>query len=346
MNINGRKLGKNYKPYMIAELSANHGGSIDRAKNSMLQAARCGVDAIKIQTYTPDTMTIDCDKPDFQIGDGLWAGYNLYELYKQAYTPFEWHEDLFRYASEIGVILFSTPFDESAVDLLENLNTPAYKIASFELTDLPLIECVAKKNKPIFLSTGMGSIEEIDEAVRTIRAYSQSDILLFHCISSYPAPTNQSNLSNIHVLSREFDVEVGLSDHTLSNLAATVAVGMGAVAIEKHFKLDESECGPDSSFSLTPKQLSKLIEDCNDAWLARGHDGFFRADVESQNAVFRRSLYFINGIVKGQSVKDSDIRRIRPGYGIKPKHLTDILGKKLAKNVERGDPVTWDCFEK
>ncbi len=344
MEINGQKLGRDCKPFIIAELSANHAGSINIAKQSMLEAKRCGVDAIKIQSYTPDTMTIECNKPDFQLTSGLWTGSSLYELYKRAHTPFEWHEELFKYAAEIGITLFSTPFDETAVDLLENLNTPAYKIASFELTDLPLIKYIAQKNKPILMSTGMGSLEEIAEALKIIREFSQNNILLFHCISSYPTPTQQSNLSNIRVLSKEFGVEIGLSDHTISNLAATVAVGIGAVAIEKHFKLNETDCGPDSSFSLTPAQLSTLVKDCNDAWLAKGQDGFFRADVESENKIFRRSLYFINDLPLGEIISSNDVKRIRPGYGLAPKYLSEILGKKLTRAVERGDPVSWDCI--
>ena len=342
--IKGREIGLKFEPYIIAELSANHGGSITRAKASIKSAKIAGADAVKIQSYTPDTMTIDSGKADFQITSGLWKGYSLYDLYKEAYTPFEWHRELFEYASEVGVCLFSTPFDESAVDLLESVNTPAYKIASFELTDLPLIKYVATKNKPILMSTGMGSIEEIGESVEVIRSAGNDQILLFHCISSYPAPTEQSHLSNLRLLAREFDVEVGLSDHTVSNIASTVSIGLGAVAIEKHFKYDEQECGPDSSFSILPNQLADLVRNCREAWLAIGSEDFSRPEVESANRQYRRSLYFVNNLSEGMIVKKSDIRRIRPGYGMAPKHYDELIGRPLAKNVERGDPVKLDCF--
>lgn len=345
MEVNGRKIGIDQRPYVIAELSANHGGSIERAKKSIYSAALSGVDAIKIQTYTPDTMTIDSDKNDFQILSGLWKGHTLYQLYGKAFTPFEWHKEIFEYASELGVTLFSTPFDESALELLEGLKTPAYKIASFELTDIPLIENIARKNKPIFLSTGMGSLEEISDAVEIIKKYNNSGLLLFHCISSYPAPVEQSNLSNLLVLKKEFDVDVGLSDHTLSNIAATVAIGMGASAIEKHFKLDADDCGPDSSFSLTPKSLVELVECCNQSWLARGEGIFKRADAERENLVFRRSLYFVKDKNPGEKITEGDVRRIRPGFGISPKYYSKLLGMRLTKKVERGDPVTWDMIE-
>tara|TARA_A100001015_G_scaffold315353_1_gene426974 strand:- start:820 stop:1857 length:1038 start_codon:yes stop_codon:yes gene_type:complete len=344
MIVNNFELGEFNKPYIIAELSANHGGSISRAKKSISEAAKCGVSAVKIQTYTPDTMTIKCDKQDFYVSDGLWSGRQLYDLYEEAYTPFEWHKELFEHAKEVGITLFSTPFDETAVDLLESLNTPAYKIASFEIIDLPLLEYVSSKQKPIFLSTGMASKDEIQEAVNTIRKINDNEILLFHCISSYPTPTEKSHLRNIHYLREKFGVKVGLSDHTFSNLAAIVAIGMGAVAIEKHFKLDQEDCGPDSSFSLDVSQLSELVNDCNMAWSAKGKTSFRRADIEKENKVFRRSLYFINNLKKGDKIKESDIRRIRPGYGLSPKHYDEIIGKKLTKSVEKGDPVSWDDF--
>ena len=342
--VNGIKIGKGFEPYIIAELSANHGGSIERAKASISAAKKAGVSAVKIQSYTPDTMTIESDKSDFQIKEGLWKGNSLYSLYAGAYTPFEWHKELFDYAKGIGVTIFSTPFDESAVDLLESLHVAAYKIASFELTDLPLIEYVAKKQKPMFMSTGMASIEEITEAVKTVNQCGNHQLLLFHCISSYPAATEESNLSNIILLEEEFGVQVGLSDHTISNVASIAAVVMGAVAIEKHFKLDGDDCGPDSSFSLDPGQLLALVEDCNQAKLAMGAKGFSRSDSEESNRTFRRSLYFVKDLCQGEIVTESDIRRIRPGYGLPPKFFNKIVGKTLIKSVERGDSVQWDCF--
>jgi N-acetylneuraminate synthase len=342
--IDGRKVGRLEKPYIIAELSANHGGSIDNAKMAIDSAKSSGVSAVKIQTYTPDTMTIDCDKPDFQITEGLWKGYSLYELYREAYTPFEWHKELFDYARSAGITLFSTPFDGSAVDLLESLNTPAYKIASFELIDLPLIKRVAECKKPVLMSTGMASLSEIGEAVEVARSYGSGDILLFHCISSYPAKTEESNLTNILTLAREFGVEVGLSDHTMSNLAATVAVGLGACMVEKHFKPFESSSGADASFSITPLKLRELVDCCDAAWLSIGTAEFSRSSTEDKSKIHRRSIYFLNDLKTGYTLKESDIKSIRPGFGLPPKHYDELIGKVLTADVDRGDPVSWDCF--
>ena len=337
--INGVQLGAGQKPYIIAELSANHGGSIEVAKTAILAAKQSGASAVKLQTYTPDTITINCDKPDFKIANGPWAGNTLYELYNQAYTPFEWHEDLFKYAKKVGVTIFSSPFDFSAIELLENLKTPAYKVASFELIDLPLIEAIARCGKPVLASTGMASLNEIGEALETIRKAGTEDILLFHCISTYPAPTEDSNLNNLKVLSKEFNVEIGLSDHTLSNMAAILAVGLGATAIEKHFKVEQTGDGPDSKFSLLPDQFARLVEDCNLAWMALGNEHFTRATKEEENRTFRRSLYFIKNLAKGSVISASDVKSIRPGYGLHPKFIQKVIGKKTAINVQRGDPV-------
>jgi pseudaminic acid synthase len=343
MKVNGINIGQRYKPFIIAELSANHGGSLARAKESILKASSTGVSAIKIQTYTPDTMTIKSEKPDFYIKQGLWKGKSLHDLYSEAYTPFEWHEELFDYAKKLGITLFSTPFDESAVDLLESLNTPAYKIASFEMIDLPLIEYIAKKNKPIFMSTGMASLDEIHDAVKVIKKYNNSDLLIFHCISAYPAPTEESNLSNIKFLKDEFNVLIGLSDHTTNNIASITSIGLGAVAIEKHFKLNDEEDSADSKFSLNIKQLTNLVSECNQAWLAKGKSGKFnRSKDEEQNIIFRRSLYFVKNLKEGHIITPDDVRRIRPGYGIAPKYFNDIVGKQIKNSVEIGDPVKWD----
>ena len=342
MNLNGREINASKAPYIIAELSANHGGSIDRAKNSIIAASEAGVSAVKIQSYTPDTMTIKCEKKDFYISEGLWSGSQLYDLYKSAYTPFEWHQELFQFAREKNITLISTPFDESAVDLLDELNVPAFKIASFEIIDIPLIKYIAKKNRPILLSTGMANIKEINEAVEAIRKITDANLLLFHCISSYPTPVNEANLSNITFLKKEFKLEVGLSDHTLSNTAATVAIALGAVAIEKHFKLDDKECGPDSSFSLNIEQLKGLVKECNSAWEATGFTEFKRSKCEDQNLTFRRSLYFVTNLKKGQVITGNDIRRIRPGYGLKPKYYDRVIGMKVKKDIERGEPVNWE----
>jgi N-acetylneuraminate synthase len=337
--INGVKVGKDQRPYIIAELSANHGGSIEVAKTAILAAKQSGASAVKLQTYTPDTITINSDKPDFKITNGPWAGNTLYDLYSQAYTPFDWHEELFRYAASVGLTIFSSPFDFSAIELLQNLKAPAYKIASFELIDLPLIEAIARCGKPVLASTGMASLNEIGEALETIKKAGMKDILLFHCISSYPAPTENSNLNNLRILSKEFDVEIGLSDHTLSNMAAILAVGLGAAAIEKHFKVKQTGEGPDSKFSLLPHQFASLVEDCYLAWQALGDVDFTRAPKEEENRTFRRSLYFIRDVAKGSTISARDVKSIRPGYGLHPKLINQIIGKKTAIDVQRGDPV-------
>lgn len=343
--IRNRSISSLESPYIIAELSANHNGSIDLAKKSILAAKNSGADAIKIQTYEAHTMTIDSNKSDFIISGGLWNGYKLYDLYDEAKTPFAWHEELFKYSSQIGIEIFSSPFDESAVDLLESLNTPAYKIASFELTDIPLIKYVAKTGKPILMSTGMASKNEISEALEAARSFGARDILLFHCISSYPAPIEQANLNMIPILKKEFGVEVGLSDHTLDNMAATLSISKGAVAIEKHFILNKTLTGPDSTFSMDPDQLLRLKKDTNIAWLSLGKDNFERAKVEDSSLVFRRSIYFINDLKKGEAISENDVKRIRPGYGLKPKFFKEIIGKKVLKDVERGDPVNWEVLD-
>lgn len=344
MNIAGVKIGQDEAPYIIAELSANHGGSIDAAKQSIKLAKESGANAVKIQSYTPDTMTIDSNKPDFLITDGLWKGYTLYDLYKQAYTPFEWHEELFKYAKDVGITLFSSPFDETAVELLQGLDAPAYKIASFELIDLPLIRRAAECGKPLLMSTGMASVTEVREALDVALKYGSGDVLLFHCISSYPAPLIDSNLKNINFLRDEFGVEVGLSDHTLTNLASTAAIALGASAIEKHFKPSDETTGPDSSFSLTPNQLKLLVAECNDAWRALGKKGFQRSIAEKGSRKFRRSLYFMKDLKKGAIIQSSDIRAIRPGNGLPPKFVDTIVGKTLIADIERGDPVVSEVF--
>jgi len=342
--IENRKIAETEPPYIIAELSANHNGSLQRAKLLLKMAKESGVDAIKIQTYSADTMTIDCDKSDFMIKGGLWDGYKLYDLYDEAHTPFEWHSELYKYAKELGVVLFSSPFDETAVDLLETLNTPAYKIASFELTDLPLISYVAKKGKPIFMSTGMASEVEISEAIETARSSGCNSLLLFHCISSYPTPIAQSNLKQIIKLKKTFGVSVGLSDHTIGNTAAITAIALGACAIEKHFTISRNDKGPDSEFSIEPNELKSLVNETRDAWNALGDDNFSRPKSESDSKVFRRSLYFVSDIKSGEKIKSTDIRRIRPGFGIPPKHFDEIIGKTVTKDVSRGEAVRWELI--
>lgn len=343
--INNTKIGTDYEPYVIAELSANHNGSLERAKLSIKAAKDSGAHAVKFQTYSADTMTIDCDKPDFLIKGGLWNGYKLYDLYREASTPFEWHKELFSYASQVGIDCFSTAFDETAFDLLQELGAPAYKIASFELTDLPLIKLVASSGKPLLMSTGMASEGEISEAVDTALSAGTKSILLFHCISSYPAPVDQANLRQIVNLKKKFDVEIGLSDHTLGITAAITSVALGACAIEKHFTLSRSEKGPDSEFSIEPKELAALVDGTKKAWLSLGKEDFTRSPSEKQNIVFRRSLYFVADLQAGDLIRNHHIRRIRPGYGLSCKHYESVIGARLKVDVSVGDPVTKDVLD-
>ena len=343
-SIDGRQIGASHPPYIIAELSANHNGSLERALQTIDAAKRCGADAIKLQTYTADTLTIDCDQPDFMIKGGLWDGYKLYDLYKWAQTPYEWHEAMFTHARRLGVTVFSTPFDESAVDLLERLEAPAYKIASFEVVDLPLICYVARTGKPIIMSTGMASESEIEEAVTAARESGCKDLLLLHCISSYPVPIDQANLRQIPELARRFGVAVGLSDHTLGTTAALAAVALGACAIEKHFTLSRADKGPDSDFSIEPHELERLCHDARDGWSAVGVAGYTRQQAEQGSKVFRRSIYFVRDLPAGAEVTPSDIRRIRPGMGLAPKYFDDIVGRRLKVAVKRGTATRWGLF--
>ncbi len=345
MFINGKQIGINNEPYIIAELSANHCGSIELAKETIKLAKTNGADAIKIQTYTANSMTLDCDKEDFIVKEGTWKGYKLYDLYKEASTPYEWHKELFEFAKEQDITIFSTPFDEEAVDLLNELDTPAFKIASFEIIDLPLIEYVAKQNKPILLSTGMASKDEIDDAVNVVKKYGSGDLLLFHCISDYPAATEESNINLIRTLKNKYEIEVGLSDHTLNNTAALAAVSLGAVAIEKHFIKSRKNKGPDSSFSIEPSELKELKLSTKQCWKALGSGDFERATSENKNTVFRRSLYFVEDMKSGDVITSNHVKRLRPGYGISPKFLEQIINKKVKKSIKRGDRVTWECIE-
>jgi len=345
IEINGRKIGPDYPPYIIAELSANHNGDIERAFRTIKAAHESGADAIKIQTYTADTMTIDCDHEEFMIRGGLWDGYKLYDLYKWAETPFEWHQAIFDYAANLGITIFSTPFDESAVDLLDSLNAPAYKIASFEATDLPLIRYAASKGKPLIMSTGMCSVPEIEEAAAAARAGGAKDLVLLHCISSYPAPMEQANLRHIPELAERFHSIPGLSDHTLGTTAAVAAVALGACIIEKHFTLSRQDKGPDSEFSIEPQELKQLCQDTRDAWAALGHTGFKRPDAEAGNKRFRRSLYFVKDMKKGEVITAAHVRRIRPGFGLEPKHFDAVLGKSVSCDIAFRTAVQWDLID-
>ena len=342
--IDGRPIGPEQPPYIIAELSANHNGSLERALQTIDAAQRCGASAIKLQTYTADTMTIDCDRPDFMVKGGLWDGFKLYDLYKWAQTPFEWHQAMFEHARKIGVTVFSTPFDESAVDLLERLDAPAYMIASFENTDLPLMRYVARTGKPIIMSTGMATESEIAEAVDAARSAGCKDLVLLHCISSYPAPMEQANIRQMQELARRFGIIPGLSDHTIGTTASVAAVALGACVIEKHFTLSRADKGPDSEFSIEPQELERLCREAQDAWLAIGKVGYQRQTAEEGSKVFRRSIYFVRDLRAGAIVRAEDIRRIRPGMGLPPKHFDDLIGKRLCVDVVRGTATSWDQF--
>lgn len=342
--INGRNIGPENPPYIIAELSANHNGSLERALQTIDTAHKCGADAIKLQTYTADTMTINCDAPDFLIKGGLWDGYKLYDLYKWAETPYKWHQAMFDHARSIGITIFSTPFDETAVDLLEDLGTSAYKIASFEIIDLPLIRYAARTGKPMIMSTGMASEEEIGEAVDAARDSGCSDLVLLHCISSYPAPMDQANLRQIPELSRRFGVVSGLSDHTLGTTAAVTSVALGASVIEKHFTLSREDNGPDSAFSIEPNELERICKETKEAWVALGSEGYSMKDAEEKSKVFRRSIYFVRDVPAGAEITNKDVRRIRPGMGLKPKHFNSIVGRRASTQIKRGTATSWDLF--
>lgn len=333
-------------PFVIAEISANHNGNLERALETIKAAKLCGVHAVKIQTYTPDTMTIDCDLDDFKIQKGIWKGKTLYDLYGEAFTPYDWHKKLFSYAKKIGVTIFSTPFDETAVDLLETLNTPAYKIASFEITDLPLLSYVASKGKPMLISTGMATFEEIGEALETAKTGGCKDIAIFHCVSSYPTPLSAANLAKISLLKKEFSVHVGLSDHTRGTVAGIAATALGITLIEKHFTLSREQGGVDSSFSLEPDEMRELVVKTGETYHALGDENFSRPNLEKENKIFRRSLYFVEELKAGDVITKKHIRRIRPGFGLEPKYYDNILGKKVKNNIEIGRRVTLDDFDK
>ncbi|PJG59344.1 pseudaminic acid synthase [Aeromonas cavernicola] len=340
--INGRAIGPNNPPYIIAELSGNHNGQLERALALVDAAADAGADAIKLQTYTADTMTLDCDLPDFHIQGGLWDGYTLYHLYQQAHTPWEWHQPLFERAAARGLTIFSSPFDESAVDFLERLGTPAYKIASFEITDIPLLRYIAQQRKPVIISSGMSTEEEITHALQVLRENGCSQILLLHCVSGYPTPLADINLKRITRLADRFAVPVGLSDHTLGNTAAQLAIALGAVAIEKHLTLARSDGGPDAEFSLEPNELKTLCAQTKLCWQALGTGKSGNNQAEQANLKFRRSLYFVTDIPAGTLIKPEHIRRIRPGYGLPADSLPLIIGKQARYDIHRGKAVSFD----
>ncbi|HAT1546385.1 pseudaminic acid synthase [Aeromonas hydrophila] len=342
--INGREIGPNSQPYIIAELSGNHNGQLERALALVDAAADAGADAIKLQTYTADTMTIDCDLPDFHIQGGLWDGHTLYDLYTLAHTPWEWHQPLFERAKSRGLTIFSTPFDESAVDFLEELGTPAYKIASFEITDLPLLRYIAQQGKPVIISSGMSTEIEIAKALTILRENGCSQILLLHCVSGYPTPLADINLKRITRLAETFSVPIGLSDHTLGNTAAQLAIALGAVAIEKHLTLARADGGPDAEFSLEPHELKELCSQAKLCWQALGSGKSGDNQAEQANLRFRRSLYFVADIPAGTTIKPEHIRRIRPGYGLPPDALPIVIGKITRIDIRRGKAVRLNDF--
>lgn len=343
IRIGGRTIAAGEPPFMVAELSANHGGSLERAFAVMEAAKTAGADAIKLQTYTPDTLTINHDGPDFIIKGGLWHGRRLYELYQEAHTPWDWHRALFAKGRELGIPVFSTPFDHTAVDLLEELDTPAYKIASFELVDLPLIRRVAATGKPTIISTGMANVQEIHEAVDAFRSAGGRDFILLHCVSGYPTPGEQSNLRRIPQLASEFNCVVGLSDHTLGIEVAIASVVLGACMIEKHFTLRRADGGPDAAFSLEPGELSTLVRGARGAFSALGSGAEERSEVEKASMVFRRSLYIVRDVAAGEPFTTDNVRIIRPGFGLAPRHLPEVIGKRAKYALARGTALTWDA---
>ncbi|MNZ57175.1 Pseudaminic acid synthase [compost metagenome] len=344
ISIAGRRIALDAPPYIIAELSANHNGRLETALKIIGEAKKAGADAIKLQTYTADTITLDSDAEEFQIHGGLWDGKSLYQLYQEAHMPWEWHAPLFEHARKLGITIFSSPFDNTAVDLLEDLNAPAYKIASFEAVDLPLIRYVASTGKPMIISTGMADAEEIGEAIEAAREGGCKELAILHCVSGYPAPAEDYNLRTIPDMMQRFGLVTGLSDHTLDNTTAIASVVLGASIIEKHFTLDRSGGGPDDSFSLEPAELSALCRDSKTAWAALGKVDYGRKSSEQGNAKFRRSLYFVRDLKAGDVVTADAVRSVRPGYGLAPKHLDKILGSKVVCDVERNSPVSFNLM--
>jgi pseudaminic acid synthase len=340
ISINERIISVEKPPYVVAELSANHNGSIERALSLLTKCSEAGADAVKIQSYTPDTITLRSTAPEFTLKKGLWKGRTLYDLYKEAHTPFEWHGELFAHAKDLGITIFSSPFDATAVDLLEQLNAPAYKIASFEIIDIPLIEYVASTKKPMIISTGMATESEISEALDAARGAGCEDLALLKCVSGYPAPASDYHLASMKTLEQKFDTVVGLSDHTLSNTTAIASIALGASIIEKHVTLDRLGGGPDDTFSLQPDELLRLCEDAREAWTAIGSREIGPKKSEQENVLFRRSLYFVKPLQAGQLIEASAIKSVRPGHGLPPKFINKIIGKKVLIDVKYGDPVT------
>lgn len=344
MKIKNREIGGASSAYIIAEMSANHAGSIDRAKEIIHAAKEAGADCVKIQTYTPDTLTIDCNNEYFHICTGIWKGENLYHLYSQAYTPWEWQLELKEEADKINIDFFSTPFDNTAVDFLEKIGVEFYKIASFEIVDLPLLKYIASKGKPIIMSTGMASLAEIDEAVRTIRETGNNELALLRCASAYPAVTDEMNLKTMKNMKEIFGVPVGLSDHSMGSVGAVTAVALGAKIIEKHFCVDRAVKNPDASFSMNPSEFKQMVEDIRQAERAIGQVCYGAMEQEKSNTVFRRSIFCVKDIKKGEVLTEDNIRIIRPGHGIAPKFYPMVLGQAALCDIERGTPLRLDMI--
>lgn len=339
IRIADRVIGPNQPPYVIAELSANHNGRLDTALRLVEEALKAGADAVKLQTYRPDTITLDSDRDEFKIKGGLWDGRTLYDLYQEAHMPWEWHKPLFDHARKLGLTIFSSPFDSTAIDLLEDLGAPAYKIASFEAVDLPLIRYAATTGKPLIISTGMADEEEIAEAVAAARDGGCRELALLHCVSGYPAPAADYNLRTIPDMMARFGLVIGLSDHTLDNTTAITSVALGASIIEKHFTLDRNRGGPDDSFSLEPAEMAALCAGAKTAWQALGQIDYGRKSSEQGNVQFRRSLYFVKDLKAGQIITADSVRSVRPGVGLAPKYLDTIIGRTVALNVKAFTPV-------
>ncbi|QOD62080.1 pseudaminic acid synthase [Polaribacter haliotis] len=334
----------NNKVFIIAELSANHGGDIEIAKETIRAAKRTGANAIKLQTYKAETMTINSNKDDFVIKGTIWEGRNLYKLYEEAYTPWDWHAELFHTAKKEGLVCFSSPFDKTAVDLLESLNNPIYKIASFEITDIPLIKYIASKGKPIIMSTGIAEYDDIDLAIKTCREAGNNDITVLKCTSSYPAPVEEANLLTMQRFAKDFNVKVGLSDHTLGNTVPVVATALGATVIEKHFILNKAIGGPDASFSLDEKEFTEMVIAVRKAEDALGQESYELTEKQKSGKAFSRSLYIVKDIKKGEVITEKNIKSIRPGFGLHPKYYDKVLGKTINKDVFKGERLSTDMF--
>lgn len=341
MRILDRQIGPSTYPFIVAEMSANHNGKIENAFKIIEAAKLAGADAVKLQTYTADTITLDSNAEEFQIHDGLWSGKTLHQLYDEAHTPWEWHASLFAFARKLGIIIFSSPFDNTAVDLLEDLNAPAYKIASFEAVDPALIKYVASTGKPMIISTGMADVQEIQEAIDAAHEGGCEELAILHCVSGYPAPSEDYNLRTIPDMIQRFGLVTGLSDHTLDNTTAITSVAMGASIIEKHFTLDRCGGGPDDTFSLEPEDLASLCKDCRTAWQALGQIDYGRKSSEVGNVKFRRSLYFVKDLKVGDLITADAVRSVRPGFGLAPKEMDRLLGQRVKVDVCSGTPTHW-----